>query len=95
MAKNKMGEIYNDMLETKPPSIKEIPKKEPLKGSDSFIRVNFFISKNQKDKLREYTRKISPGEHIKISQSELIRFLIESLDSINIENTRREFFKLK
>ena len=87
-----MGDIYNDMLGTKPLSIKEISKKEPLKGSDSFIRVNFFISKNQRDKLKEYAQKIAPA-HIKISQSSLIRYLIEN--RLDLKKAQEDFFKLK
>lgn len=91
MAKNKMEDVYDDMLGSKPKSIKENPRDELKRDIGSFIRVNFFISKNQKEKLKEYTRKIAPV-HIKVSQSELIRYMIENFDS---EEAKENFFKVK
>lgn len=91
MAKNKMEDVYDDMLGSKPKSIKGNPRDEIKSDIGSFIRVNFFISKNQKEKLKEYTRKIAPA-HIKVSQSELIRYMIENFDS---EEAKENFFKVK
>ena len=91
MAKNKMEDVYDDMLGSKPKSIKENSRDELKSDIGSFIRVNFFISKNQKEKLKEYTRKIAPA-HIKVSQSELIRYMIENFDS---EEAKENFFKVK
>ena len=88
MAKNKMEDVYDDMLE-----IKSIRRKgiEDTGDIDDFVRVNFFISKKQKEKLKNYTKQIAPA-HIKISQSELIRYFIENFD---IEAARKNYFKIK
>ncbi len=83
-----MEDVYNDMLSTKPEELKEIPKKEPLKEKDSFIRVNFFISRDQQNKLKEYAKRIAPA-HLKISQSELIRYMIENFD---LRKAQQDFF---
>lgn len=91
MAKNKMEDVYDNMLESKPKSIKEELREGPKRDIESFIRVNFFISKNQKEKLKGYTRNIAPA-HIKISQSELIRFMIETFD---LKKARENYFKVK
>ena len=91
MTKNKMEDVYDDMLGSKPKSIKGNPRDGLKSDIGSFIRVNFFISKNQKEKLKEYTRKIAPA-HIKVSQSELIRYMIENFDS---EEAKENFFKVK
>lgn len=93
MTKNKMEDVYDDML-SKPKSINEGLKeglREPKRDTESFVRVNFFISKNQKEKLKNYTRNIAPA-HIKISQSELVRYMVESFD---LEAARKNYFKLK
>jgi hypothetical protein len=88
MEKNKMEDV-NTALLSKPKSIKDTLK-EP-KESGSFIRVNFFISKKQRDKLIEYTKELFPP-HIKISQSALIRYFIETC---NPEEIRKNYFELK
>ena len=85
-----MEDVYNDML-GKPKSIKEKLGEESKKSIESFIRVNFFISKNQKEKLKEYTKKMAPT-HIKVSQSELIRYMI---DNFNPEEARKNYFNIK
>jgi hypothetical protein len=93
MAKNKMEDVYDDMLE-RPKNINEGLKtgiREPKRNNESFVRVNFFISKNQKEKLRNYTKNIAPA-HIKISQSELIRYMVENFD---IEEAKKNYFKIK
>lgn len=89
MGKNKIEDVYDEML-SKPKNIKEQLGKKP-RSNEAFIRVNFFISKEQKRKLEEYTQKIAPA-HIKISQSELIRYLIENM---NLEEIQKNYFKLK
>ena len=89
MAKSKIEEVYNNMLGDRPKSIKE-ELNEKIKD-DSFVRVNFFISKNQKEKLKEYTKKMAPT-HIKVSQSELIRYMI---DNFNPEEARKNYFNIK
>ncbi len=82
-----MGDVYHDMLENKQnPETKEETK--PQKD-DSFVRVNYFISKSQKAKLKEYAKEIAPA-HIKVSQSELIRYMIENFD---LEEAKKNFFK--
>lgn len=90
MAKNKMGDVYNDML-GKPKSIKEKLEINTEDTKDSFIRVIYFISKAQKEKLKEYSQKIAPA-HIRISQSELIRYLIVNMD---LEEIQKNYFNLK
>ena len=89
MAKSKIEEVYNNMLGDRPKSIKE-ELNEKIKD-DSFVRVNFFISKKQKEKLKEYTKQIAPA-HIKISQSELIRYFIENFD---LKKAQENYFKIK
>lgn len=87
MAKNKMGDVYDNMLGSKQKSeTKE--KEKPNKDDDSFVRVNYFISKSQKEKLKGYTKEIAPA-HIKISQSELIRYMIENFD---LAEAKKNFF---
>ncbi len=89
MVKNKMGDVYDGMLGSKKkPETKE--KTKPKKDDDSFVRVNYFIAKSQKEKLKEYTKKIAPP-HIKVSQSELIRYMIENLD---LEEAKKNFFRI-
>jgi len=85
-----MEDVYDDML-GKPKSIKEDLKEEHKKDTESFVRVSFFISKNQKEKLKNYTQNIAPA-HIRISQCELIRYMIENFD---LKKAQENFFKLK
>ncbi len=90
MAKNKMEDVYNDMLSP----VKSRPQEtrpEVQETRESFIRVNFFISNEQKKKLENYTQQISL-EHIRVSQSEVIRYMIENF---NIDKAKQEFFKHK
>lgn len=82
-----MSDVYNDMLGSKT----KITKEEPERDNESFIRANFFISRSQKEKLKEYTREIAPV-HIKISQSELVRYMIENFD---LEEAKKNFFKVE
>ena len=94
MAKNKMEDVMNDMLGSKDLAIKKKLDgsiKKPSRDNEAYMRVNFNISKDQKEKLRQYTKEIAPA-HLKISQSQLIRYMIENLD---IDKTREEFFKTK
>jgi len=94
MAKNKMEDVMNDMLGSKGPAIKKKLDgsiKKPSRDNEAYMRVNFNISKDQQKKLKQYTKEIAPA-HLKISQSQLIRYMIENLD---IDKTREEFFKTK
>lgn len=93
MAKNKMEDVMNDMLGSKGPAIKQRADRTTKKPreEESYIRVNFNISKDQQKKLKQYTKEIAPA-HLKISQSQLIRYMIENLD---IDKAREEFFKSK
>jgi allophanate hydrolase subunit 2 len=93
MAKSKMDDVMDDMLGSKSTKLKkDIPEsKGKPREEDSYIRVNFNISKGQKDKLKQYTKEIAPA-HLKISQSQLIRYMIENFD---ISRAREEFFKTK
>lgn len=84
-----MEDVYDDMLER--PKRDNEGLREPKRDNESFVRVNFFISKNQKEKLKNYTKNIAPA-HIKISQSELIRYMIENFD---IEEAKKNYFKIK
>jgi len=84
-----MEDVYDDMLGSKQKSeTKEETK--PEKNYDSFVRVNYFISKSQKEKLKEYAKRIAPA-HIKVSQSELIRYMIENFD---LEKAKKKFFSV-
>jgi hypothetical protein len=88
-----MEDVMEDMLGSKSQDTKKKPDK-PIKEAreeESYIRVNFNISKGQKDKLKQYTREIAPA-HLRISQSQLIRYMIENLD---VSRAREEFFKTK
>jgi allophanate hydrolase subunit 2 len=93
MVKSKMDDVMDDMLGSKSTKLKkDIPEhKGKPREEDSYIRVNFNISKDQKDKLKQYTKEIAPA-HLKISQSQLIRYMIENFD---ISRAREEFFKTK
>lgn len=94
MAKSKMDDVMNDMLGPKGPDIKEKPGRSIKKTSgddEAYIRVNFFISKGQKEKLKQYTKEIAPA-HLKVNQSQLIRYMIENFD---LKKAQEEFFKLK
>jgi hypothetical protein len=84
MAKSKMNDVYDDMIPKK-----QQQQKESTRSAEPFIRVNFFISKDQKRKLEQYTRQIAPP-HIKISQSELVRYMIENFDPVK---ARENYFK--
>jgi hypothetical protein len=92
MAKSKMDDVMDDMLGSRGPDIKESkPTKKPSIDNEAYIRVNFNISKDQKDKLKQYAKEIAPA-HLRISQSQLIRYMIENLD---VRKAREEFFKTK
>ena len=81
-----MDNVCNDIL-SKP---RNDTRADQETRQESFIRVNFFIAKSQRDKLKEYTQKIGPA-HIKISQSELIRYMIENF---NLEKAKQNYFKI-
>ena len=55
------------------------------------VRVNFFISKDQKEKLENIAKALSPPG-IKLNLSETIRLMIESYDP---ELGKKSFFKKK
>jgi len=81
MVKSKMDDVMDDMIGSKSTKLKKdiLGTKGKPREEDSYIRVNFNISKGQKDKLRQYTKEIAPA-HLKISQSQLIRYMIENFD---------------
>jgi hypothetical protein len=94
MAKNKMEDVMNDMLGSKSPAIKKKLDgsiKKPSRDDEAYMRVNFNISKDQKEKLRQYTKEIAPA-HLKVSQSQIIRYMIENFD---VSRAREDFFKTK
>lgn len=93
MAKNKMEDVMNDMLGSKDPAIKKLDEsiKKPSLDNEAYMRVNFNISKDQKEKLRQYTKEIAPA-HLKVSQSQIIRYMIENFD---VSRAREDFFKTK
>jgi len=91
MAKSKMDDVMNDMLGSKPDIRESKPIKKPSIDNEAYIRVNFNISKDQKDKLKQYAKEIAPA-HLKISQSQLVRYMIENFD---VSRARENFFKTK
>ena len=93
MPKSKMEDVMEDMLGSKNQDTKKKPDKptNEVREEESYIRVNFNISKGQRDKLKQYAREIAPA-HLKISQSQLIRYMIENFD---VSGAREDFFKKK
>ena len=93
MPKSKMEDVMEDMLGTKSPDTKKKTDKTIGGGreEESYIRVNFNISKGQRDKLKQYASETAPA-HLKISQSQLIRYMIENFD---VSGAREDFFKKK
>jgi hypothetical protein len=94
MAKSKMDDVMNDMLGSKDLDIKEKQSKpidKPSSENEAYIRVNFFISRDQKKKLRQYAKEIAPA-HLKVNQSQLVRYMIENFD---VSRARGDFFKTK
>ena len=80
--KTKIEEIYSGLpkVETK------LKEKE-----DKFVRVNFYIRADEKEKLKQYAEQIAP-RHLKVTQSEVIRYMVESFD---LDKAKKEFFKVK
>ena len=80
--KTKIEEIYSGLpkVETK------LKEKE-----DKFVRVNFYIRADEKEKLKQYAEQIAP-RHLKVTQSEVIRYMVEVFD---LDKAKKEFFKVK
>ncbi|MBA7491673.1 hypothetical protein ES702_02221 [subsurface metagenome] len=79
--KTKIEEIYSDLpkVETKDKGKK-----------DKFVRVNFYIRADEKEKLKQYAEQIAP-RHLKVTQSEVIRYMVEVFD---LDKAKKEFFKV-
>lgn len=76
--RNKISELYED-------------KQKETDESEAYIRTNFYISKDQRDKLKRYAEEISLP-HIRVKQSEVIRYMIENFD---VKKAKENFFKQK
>lgn len=83
--KTKIEEIYSDVQKVEP----EIKAKK--EGNSKFVRVNFYIRTEEKEKLKQYADQIAP-RHLKVTQSEVIRYMIERSD---LEQAKKGFFKVK
>ncbi len=83
--KTKIEEIYSDVQKVEP------APKERKEGNDKFVRVNFYIRTEEKEKLKQYADQIAP-RHLKVTQSEVIRYMIERFD---LEQAKKDFFKVK
>jgi len=79
--KTKIEEIYSDL-----PKV-ETKRKEK---EDKFVRVNFYIRADEKEKLKQYAEQIAP-RHLKVTQSEVIRYMVEVFD---LEQAKKDFFKV-
>ena len=60
-----------------------------LKKSDH-ITKSFRLTKEQAEKLKEYTENIAPS-HLLITEADVIRYMIENFD---LEKAKKEFFKV-
>jgi len=80
--KTKIEEIYSDL-----PKVETKHKEK----KDKFVRVNFYIRADEKEKLKQYAERIAP-RHLKVTQSEVIRYMIERFD---LEQAKKDFFKAK
>jgi len=85
--RTKMEEVYHSSK----PAKEEIGPSKTKSEEEAFIRVNFNISKDQKEKLKQYTKEIAPA-HLKVSKSQLIRYMIENFD---VSRAQEDFFKKK
>ena len=80
--KTKIEEIYSDL-----PKVETKDKEK----KDKFVRVNFYIRADEKEKLKQYAEQIAP-RHLKVTQSEVIRYMVEVFD---LEQAKKDFFKVK
>jgi len=80
--KTKIEEIYSDL-----PKVETKHKEK----EDKFVRVNFYIRADEKEKLKQYAEQIAP-RHLKVTQSEVIRYMVEAFD---LEQAKKDFFKVK
>ena len=55
------------------------------------ITKSFRLTKEQAEKLREYTKAIQPG-HLMITEADIIRYMILNFD---LKKAQENFFKLK
>ena len=65
-------------------------KKEGPAGKDH-VTKSFRLTREQAEKLQEYTRAIQPG-HFMITEADIIRYMILHFD---VKKAQEEFFKLK
>ena len=79
--KTKIEEIYSVL-----PKVETKPKEK----EDKFVRVNFYIRADEKEKLKQYAEQIAP-RHLKVTQSEVIRYMVETFD---LERAKKDLFKV-
>ncbi len=84
--KSKIEDIYSDLEKVEP----ETETKEN-KGKDNMIHANFYIRADELVKLKGYAKQIAP-RHIKVSLSELVRYMIESFD---LDKAKKDYFKVQ
>ena len=82
--RSKVENLYSDLEKVEPE-----PKEN--KGKDNMIHANFYIRKEDLEKLRQYVKQVAP-RHIKVSLSEMVRYMIGSFD---LEKGKKEFFKVR
>jgi len=65
-------------------------KEKPAKQSEH-ITKSFRLTKEQAEKLKEYTESIAP-KHLLITEADIIRYMIENFD---VNKAKDNFFKVK
>jgi len=77
-------DIFNKPVKS---DVKEVKKEV----SKDHVTKSFRLTKEQAEKLQEYTRAIQPG-HFMITEADIIRYMILHFD---IKKAQEDFFKLK
>jgi hypothetical protein len=62
-----------------------------IKASADMVQSNFWLRKEDLEKLKQYCKQIPP-KHIRISRSEIIRYMIDIFD---LEKAKKNFFKAR
>ena len=66
-------------------------KKDVSMASKDHVTKSFRLTREQAEKLQEYTRAIQPG-HFMITEADVVRYMILHFD---IKKAQEDFFKLK
>jgi len=66
-------------------------KKEVSTDVKDHVTKSFRLTREQADKLKEYTKAIQPG-HFMITEADIIRYMIQNF---NLKEAQENFFKLK